>query len=224
MSLYLGDINHTLTPINDVGGVGNYKCVSNSNGVYVYRRNGNVNHANKDIKFVSTAGTYGEWQDVGTSYPTKFGTSSTDGTAIEWPPGTATSLFFYSNNTYQCEMINDDPVSTNPPGTLSVVPTEFTQSVPSGVNAVRDALDFGRQLYYTIAAAANSGVYNIYIDDAYYVSKTHTNGTVSAAQIAGEQYGQNWKMYFGEVFTSSSLNTLVAEFTFPTKKVFTNFW
>ena len=111
-------------------------------------------------------------------------------------------------------------------GTLSVVPTQFTQSVPSGVTSVTHPGDLGRQLYYTIAKARSSGTYNIYLDDVFHISVTHTNGTVSSGQVAGEQYGQNYKLYFGQVFVSSSLNILVTEFTWQPmlKKVFCNFW
>ena len=111
-------------------------------------------------------------------------------------------------------------------GTLSVVPTQFTQSVPSCVTSVTHPGDLGRQLYYTIAKARSSGTYNIYLDDVFHISVTHTNGTVSSGQVAGEQYAQNYKLYFGQVFVSPSLNTLVTEFTWQPilKKVFCNFW
>ena len=105
--------------------------------------------------------------------------------------------------------------------TLSVVPTEFTTIVPNGIVPVDGD---GRELYYTIAKTAPSGQYNIYLDDVYYASSTHTSGTVSSAQVAGDAFAKNYKMYFGQVFTSSSLNTLVAEFTWSPKKAFCNFW
>jgi len=104
-----GDLNHTLTPIDDPAFVGNYKCVSNNGSLYVYRRNGAAHHANKDIRYNVTTD---EWEDVGNSYPTKFGTSRTDSTVIV-PTGSSSSLFFYNGNTYQCEMVNPDPLSSN---------------------------------------------------------------------------------------------------------------
>lgn len=107
-------------------------------------------------------------------------------------------------------------------GTLSVVPTEFTTSVPSGVTPFDDA---GPELYFTIAKTEASGQYNIYMDDVYYATATHTNGSVSSSQVPGRSFALNAKMYFGQVFSSSSLNTLVTEFTWPArKKVHSNFW
>jgi hypothetical protein len=170
------------------------------------------------------------WVDLADGQPSKISdTWDVDTTAVT---GSSTSanpveVFLWNNNGGQFLGKFANPFySSGGTITLSVVPTQFTQSVPSGVTSVTHPGDLGRQLYYTIAKARSSGTYNIHLDDVFHISVTHTNGTVSSGQVAGEQYAQNYKLYFGQVFESPSLNTLVTEFTWQSmsKKVHSNFW
>jgi hypothetical protein len=164
--------------------------------------------------------------NLGNPHVVNVGNFVTGQTSVSIADGNRVSLY-HNDGTLLGQIDVDTSMlfSGSGPSTLSVVPTRFTQIVPSGVTSVTHPGDLGRQLYYSIAKSRSSGTYNIYLDDVFHISVTHTTGSVSAGQVAGEQYGQNYKLYFGQVFTSSSLNTLVAEFTWrSTKKVHSNFW
>jgi hypothetical protein len=213
-----GDVGHVLT--NTVTGSSDqdWTCYSS----FIYSRDGSAGHA---IEYDGT-----NWVDHSSAdWPTHFGLSSTDGSTVA-PVGTDTDLYLWNGSTFVCKLVNPDPESSGGGSgggsggvTLSVVSTEFTTSVPNGVSSVYDSN--GPELYYTIAKTEPSGSYHIYLDDVYSSTITHTNGAVSAGQTAGRYYGTNNKLYFGPVMTSSSLNTLVAEFTWSSqRKVFCNFW
>jgi len=183
----------------DLPDVGGGKLYTGSNNWIVFRP--------------GTAVDNGEWYNKTGSTWTSGSPGSRNGRVI-----TLDGTVFTETNAFVNGVV---PSTGGGASTLSVVPTQFTTSVPAGVSSVDGP---GRELYYTIAKTAASGQYNIYLDDVYSGSVTHTTGSVSSGQTAGSFYGTNSKLYFGPVYTSSSLNMLVAEFEFPNKKVFCNFW
>jgi len=216
---------------------GNYlKHVSSNGSVHTYQKyfpDGTADHPENKVTYNSSDF---KWRDTGTDHPYGFKINTSSTTTAPYNTGYDTvSVATLQNNTQYVHMntsTQGGPWATvqmdgwsatgSGPGTLSVVPTEFTTSVPSGVTPFDGA---GPELYYTIAKTEASGQYNIYMDDVYYATATHTNGSVSEGQVPGRSFALNAKMYFGQVYTSSSLNTLVSEFTWPTiKKVHSNFW
>ena len=213
----LGDVNHVLSNGDSSNGDSTitYTCESVTNGTALYRKTGTTS-GDHTISYNATSG----WSDVGIGQPRLFGDAVTSPVQIT-PGPTVTKLYLWTNDFGSLICVLNTGYSSGP-GTLSVVPTEFTTSVPSGVTPFDGA---GPELYYTIAKTEANGQYNIYMDDVYYATATHTNGSVSSGQVPGRSFALNAKMYFGQVYTSSSLNTLVTEFTWPTiKKVFCNFW
>jgi len=190
-------------------------AVRSSNGAWGYS---DLKHSIAVVKATDT------WIDYGYSHPSTTNDSgplgiSSSGTEIHISDSTFSNWYKFTKPTASTGAW----WITSSINTLSVVPTEFTTSVPSGVTPFDDV---GPELYLTIAKTEASGQYNIYLDDVYYTTATHTNGSVSSSQVAGRSFALNAKLYFGQVFTSSSLNTLVTEFTWPTrkKKGHSNFW
>jgi len=200
-----GDVGHVLT--NTVTGSSDqdWTCYS----AFIYSRDGNAPHA---IEYDGT-----NWIDHSSAdWPTHFGTSSTDGTAVT-PVGTDTDLYLWNGSTFVCKLVNPDPETSGGGSGGGTSNEGFSYSATLEVNS-------NGWLEYTIPTTSSSGTY--------YLLKSSDGG------VTWTQHGEN--ITHGVLETQGSFafdQTLIWIIRSPTEdelarwsppssqtKVFCNFW
>ena len=105
MSATFGQVGHVLTNTGHSLSTtsSTWSCVSVANNEYLYRHGTSTTY---DFKYVVAND---EWIDANTvlgHWPSHFGTSATDDTAIT-PTGSSQYLYLYDSNLFVCEIEND---------------------------------------------------------------------------------------------------------------------
>ena len=211
----VGQLNHVLTNAQ-AGGNNTYTWTCTDGTTGEYRRTGDLSSVGTAITYDSTTG----WSDHtgGYDFPSKFGTSATDATAIT-PPASATTLYLYDGSSLLC-VLNTGVSSGGGSGGGS-------GTVLHGVNTPNVTWNFphrpcGATTYVSVthtATTSSATTYTVH-DDTGQIG-TILVGTGSTA-TANFSFTISARTLHVKDSSGSILSTRV--FTCGGKKVFCNFW